>query len=67
MHVTRPDPNDLPNRPIEALGNPAQIVDKPLTVSIVEKNILTSIPARHHMIETALKLDSARARTMSRF
>ena len=47
-----------PNHPIEALGNPAQIIDKRKAVSIVEKNILVSIPARHQMVESALKLDS---------
>ena len=50
-----------PNRPIEALGSPAQFVDKPLTVSIVEKNILPGFTARRRMVESAFKLDSKRA------
>jgi len=47
-----------PNRPTEALGNPAHVVDKSLTVSIVEKNILASVPSRRHMVKGAFKLDS---------
>jgi hypothetical protein len=47
-----------PNRPTEALGNPAHVVDKPLTVTIVEENILASIPSRSHMVTGAFKLDS---------
>ena len=47
-----------PDRPIEALSNPAQVVDKLLTGSIVENNILARVPARHHMVKSAFKLDS---------
>ena len=51
---------------VEELSNfgnrdPAQVVDKRLAVSIVEKNILASIPACHHMVGSAFKLDSKRA------
>lgn len=43
---------------VSPAGDPVQVVDKLLTVSIVEKNILASSPARHHMKESAFKLDS---------
>src|SRR6056297_1776962 len=47
-----------PNRPLEALRNPAQVVDKALTISIAEENILTRVPTRHHMVKSTFKLYS---------
>ena len=49
-----------PNRPIEALRDPAQVFEKRLAIAIVQENVLASVSPGHHMVESAFKFDSKR-------